>query len=298
MKKLEDIVTLGRPMPFPPHVIAGLSGAVMSFATHRPDLQDPGSFLLMAIFGSVLMGYANAASNIFNQITDIDIDRINKPGRPLPSGRISVRQAAVLSTSIYLIVILLSFLVNENFAGVLSAFIIVTIFYSVPPFLLKKRLWINNASIALARGMLLPMAGWCLVPGSTPLDKEILAIGAFLFFFLLGASGTKDFGDVEGDRKFGMRTLPVHYGEKRAAEITSYFFIAPFVLIPLFVVVGWLPKGAIIVLLLIFWGGYISMKLQRLSVHPEMGFENTGIWVHMYFLLVVAQVFLVAGFLI
>ncbi|MCK4717162.1 MAG: UbiA family prenyltransferase [Thermoplasmata archaeon] len=298
MSKLGDIVTLGRPMPFPPHVIAGLCGVVMAYATYQPAVGDPNHFLFLAIFGSVLMGFANTASNIFNQITDLDIDRINKPDRPLPSGRISIGQAAALSTGTYLAVILLSFLVNQNFAAVMSVFVIVTVLYSVPPFLLKKRLWLSNGSIAIARGVCLPMAGWSIVPGASPLDPEILAVSIFLFFFLLGASGTKDFSDIEGDKEHGMRTLPVHYGVEKAADIISYFFIAPFVLVPMFVAGGWLPVGTLLVLVLLFWGAHVAHKLHALSIRPEIGFENTGVWVHMYFLLVAAQVFIAAGFLL
>lgn len=298
MGKIVDIITLGRPMPFPPHVIAGLSGVVMSYAYYKPTISDPTSFLVMAIFASCLMGFANAASNIFNQITDLEIDRINKPNRPLPSGRVSVSGAAAISSVIYLAVILLSFTVNQNFAGAIGAFVIITVLYSVPPFLLKKRLWISNASIAMARGVTLPIAGWCIVPGSSPLDPPIIAVSAFLFFFLLGASGTKDFSDIEGDKAHGMRTLPAEYGIDKAANIISYFFVVPLVLVPVFVAGGWLPTGCLIALVLLFWGAHIAKRLHDLAVNPKLGFENTGVWVHMYFLLVAAQVFLAAGFLI
>ncbi|MDG6219947.1 MAG: UbiA family prenyltransferase [Candidatus Thermoplasmatota archaeon] len=297
MKKIVDIITLGRPMPFPPHVIAGLCGVVMAYSTFLPEIANKNEFLFNAIFGSVIMAFANAASNIFNQITDIEIDRINKPDRPLPSGRVSVSEAAFLSTLIYISVIAFASFINQNFLAAISMFIIVTVLYSVPPFLFKKRFWLSNASIAVARGVLLPLAGWCIVPGTSLFDPQIIAVSAFLFFFLLGASGTKDFSDIEGDRQHGMRTLPVEYGIEKAASIISYFFIVPFVLVPLFVAGGWLPVGTLIVLVLMFWGAHVAYKLHSLSMNPETGFENTGVWVHMYFLLVAAQVFMAAGFL-
>src|SRR5258705_12641012 len=49
--------------------------------------------LLYPIIGLVMAAVLNAASNALNQIYDLDIDRINKPKRALPSGRLSLRQA-------------------------------------------------------------------------------------------------------------------------------------------------------------------------------------------------------------
>ena len=56
-------------------------------------------------------------------------------------------------------------------------------------------------------------------------------IGAIFGLFLLGASTTKDFADMEGDRRGGCRTLPIIYGVKRAAWMISPSFVLPFLLI-------------------------------------------------------------------
>ena len=56
-------------------------------------------------------------------------------------------------------------------------------------------------------------------------------IGAIFGLFLLGASTTKDFADMEGDRLGGCRTLPILYGVRRAAWMISPSFVLPFLLI-------------------------------------------------------------------
>ncbi|MCD6461394.1 MAG: UbiA family prenyltransferase [Thermoplasmata archaeon] len=290
------LIELGRPMPFPPHVISSLSGTIMAYAYFRPGLEDPGGFFLKAVAAGLLVGYANAASNIYNQVTDIDIDRINKPSRPIPSGRITKRGAALTALILYLGSMFLSFAVNIQFGMLISLFILLSIMYSTPPLQLKKRLWFNNLTIALARGALLPMAGWVVVPGADAFDPPIMAVAVFLGVFLLGASATKDFGDVEGDRKYGMETLPIHYGLERAAHMVSYFFVFPFISIPLFVFLGALPLGTLLVTVMVLWGLYVGQKLQDLSFHPEEGFENTGVWTHMYYMLIASQVLLALTF--
>ena len=52
-------------------------------------------------------------------------------------------------------------------------------------------------------------------------------IGAIFGLFLLGASTTKDFADMEGDARGGCRTLPIIYGVRRAAWMISPSFVVP-----------------------------------------------------------------------
>ena len=78
-----------------------------------------------------------------------------------------------------------------------------TLLYSVPPFRTKRLgIW-ANITIAIPRGMLLKVAGWSSV--KTIGGLEPWYIGAIFGLFLLGATTTKDFADMEGDRA---RRLP------------------------------------------------------------------------------------------
>ena len=85
-----------------------------------------------------------------------------------------------------------------------------TIAYSVPPLRTKQRGLIANITIAIPRGVLLKVAGWSSVKTAAGLEPWF--IGAIFGLFLLGASTTKDFADIEGDARGGCRTLPVRFG--------------------------------------------------------------------------------------
>ena len=85
-------------------------------------------------------------------------------------------------------------------------------------------------TIAIPRGTLLKVAGWSAVKAVD--GAEPWYIGAIFGLFLLGASTTKDFADMEGDRHNGCRTLSVIYGVKRAAWLISPSFVIPFLMIP------------------------------------------------------------------
>ena len=143
----------------------------------------------------------NAASNALNQIYDLEIDRINKPKRPLPSGRLSLQDAWIFTVAAYLVALALAWLVapggrHECFWIVLAATAI-TVVYSAPPFRTKRLgIW-ANVTIAIPRGVLLKVAGWSAV--KTMFGVEPWFIGAIFGLFLLGASTTKDFADMEGD---------------------------------------------------------------------------------------------------
>src|SRR6185437_14022940 len=175
----------------------------------------------------------NAGNNALNQIYDLDIDAVNKPKRPLPSARLSMREAWWFTIVTYVIALILAWMVapagrHECFWLVLVA-VVCTYIYSVPP-LRTKRLGIwANVTIAIPRGVLLKVAGWSAV--KTVFGVEPWYIGAIFGLFLLGASTTKDFADMDGDARGGCRTLPIIYGVRGAAWMISPSFVVPFLMI-------------------------------------------------------------------
>ena len=164
------------------------------------------------------------------RLSAIEIDRVNKPRRPLPSGRLTIGQAWRFTHATYLAALVLAWFVaphgrHECFWLVAIA-VVCTLIYSMPP-LRTKRLGIwANVTIAIPRGVLLKVAGWSSV--KTMAGIEPWYIGAIFGLFLLGATTTKDFADMEGDRRGGCRTLPIQYGVSRAAWMISPSFVIPF----------------------------------------------------------------------
>ena len=189
--------------------------------------------IVYPLIGLLMAAVLNAASNALNQIYDLDIDRINKPHRPLPSGRLSMRTAWLFTAITYAVALILAWLVapggrHECFWIVVIATAI-TFVYSAPPFRTKRLgIW-ANVTIAIPRGVLLKVAGWSAV--KTAVGVEPWFIGGIFGLFLLGASTTKDFADMEGDARGGCRTLPIIYGVRRAAWMISPSFVVPFVMI-------------------------------------------------------------------
>jgi 4-hydroxybenzoate polyprenyltransferase len=288
-------------------------------SAHNPDPTRAvtASVLLTVALGSVCAAFLNAANNSLNQIYDLEIDRINKPRRPLPSGEMSIRDAWVFTWIMYAVGLLPTWLVvvypyttwgakflaplpwHECFFIYFAAFIS-TFVYSVPALGRTKAHPIGaNLTIAIPRGCLLKVAGWTMVARASTLEPWF--IGAVFMFFLLGAASTKDFSDMEGDRAGGCRTLPIAFGVRRAAYMIAPFFVLPWLLMPLGAMMGILTGNRTALILLgiglAIWGVYTVWLIVR---NPDelTATENHPSWRHMYLMLMAAQVGFAVAYLV
>ena len=313
-------VTLTRPFTLLPPLFGILSGAVCAFGSaHNPDPSRSFSLSVLGVvaLGSFCASLLNAASNVLNQITDLEVDRINKPQRPLCTGEAGIPESWVLTAVLYLLAFVPTWwIVVPPVAGFVAraaaplgthecSFLfgggfLFTLAYSLPSFGRTKRFGIwANVTIAIPRGCLLKVAGWTMVASARTLEPWV--IGSLFGLFLLGASSTKDFSDVEGDRAGGCRTLPILHGNRKAVAIISPFFVVPWLLLA---VLAFVPDPfapgqrlltgnsrllALLGLSLAAWGVYTVRLLSR---NPEelSTTENHPSWTHMYLMMMAAQV--------
>jgi 4-hydroxybenzoate polyprenyltransferase len=294
-------VDLARPFTLVAPALGFISGALTAVGAAP---REPWSAELLAapLIGSLMAAVLNAGNNALNQIYDLEIDRVNKPKRPLTSGRLSVSQAWIFSVVTYLLALVLAWFVDPRPALSLSkgrhecfwlvaAAVVFTLLYSVPPFRTKRLgIW-ANITIAIPRGVLLKVAGWSSV--KTIVGLEPWYIGAIFGLFLLGATTTKDFADMEGDRLGGCRTLPIQYGVRRAAWMISPSFVVPFLMIPigawLHVLTGNFRLLQALGIVMTAYGVYVCYLMLR---RPEdLAVEENHIsWAHMYRMMFVAQI--------
>ena len=296
MNALRAYVDLARPFTLLPPALGVLSGAVTAWGSaHAGKPALTWDLLEDVLWGTLMAAVLNAGNNAINQIYDLDIDRVNKPRRPLPAGVLTLRQAWGFTLLSFALAWLLAWLVDP--VGRHECFWIVVFTsvlcwaYSAPPLWTKRRGFWANITIAIPRGVLLKVAGWSTV--SSVLDLEPWYIGAVFGLFLLGAASTKDFSDMEGDRAGGCTTLPIVYGVKAAAWMIAPFFVLPFLLIPAGVAAGILTGNPRLLNLLgvtlVIYGGYTVYLLVR---RPDelAKTENHPSWTHMYRMMMVAQI--------
>ena len=296
MKSLRLYWTFSRPFTLVPPMIGIFSGSLIGYGASRV------SFPILHVALAVLAaGVLNAASNGLNQICDLKNDRINKPHRPLPSARMTSREAWCFVAATYVLALAMVAVVNRETFAIYVVAALSTVAYSAPPVRLKRHPVGSNLIIALIRGWLLKVAGWAAV-ATVLTSLEPWYIGFIYFVFLLGATTTKDFADIEGDRAAGCITLPVKYGPHWSARAISPAFIVPWLLLPLGVYLRVLSghPAAILALALIMlvWGSYVIYLINKDPHRLVTEGENHPAWHHMYWMMMVGHLGLAGAYLL
>ncbi|NLH50454.1 MAG: UbiA family prenyltransferase [Myxococcales bacterium] len=301
-RPLSPYLTILRPETLIAPVVGILCAALIALSRSAAVAGAGGRF---PIFGNILLGclaaaLLNAASNTFNQLWDIEEDRINKPHRVMVLGLIPWWNALGYSLLLYGLSLIIAYRIQPA-PGVRHAFwcivptVLATVFYSVKPIRLKTRGWYANFTIALTRGGLLFVAGWSCVAPANRLEPWLL--GLIFLLFLLGATTSKDFADLPGDSATGVRTLPVQYGHRKAARVITPFFVAPWFLLPIGTLFRLDGRPLItaqprlifgLAVLLAIYGYWIARLIYR--TENSTAETNHPSWRHMYQMMALAYI--------
>ncbi|NES19708.1 MAG: chlorophyll synthase ChlG [Symploca sp. SIO3E6] len=173
----------------------------------------------MLLSGPLMAGYTQTMNDFY----DREIDAINEPYRPIPSGAISipqvVTQIVVLLLAGIAIAGLLDFWAGHEFPSMIcltlgGAFL--AYIYSAPPLKLKQNGWLGNYALGSSYIALPWWAGHALFGH---LNWTIVILTLFYSLAGLGIAVVNDFKSVEGDRQLGLKSLPVMFGVGTAAWI-------------------------------------------------------------------------------
>jgi geranylgeranylglycerol-phosphate geranylgeranyltransferase len=183
--------------------------------------------------------FVTGAGNAINDYYDCDIDKVNRPNRPIPSGRISPRMAYNYSLILFLLGCLSAAFVNWICLS-LAAFNSILLFLYARN--LKATLLAGNITVAF-------LTGSTFLFGGAAVGMQGLLTNQVPFFlsFLVSMSReiAKDIEDMAGDMAGGARTLPILAGEHTSAVLAAAFalaavalsFFAPFGRIYLMIVI-------------------------------------------------------------
>ena len=297
---------LARPFTLLAPAVGVLSGAAMAFGSGAVTAGTE-EVILRLLFGCLAAVLLTAASNVLNQICDLELDRINHPHRPLPAGEMGRRAALAGCVPLSLLSLGLAWGAGSREApwalGSAPLLIAVsvgvaTVAYSAPPLRLRRFGWTAQTTIAVSRGLLLPPFGWACV---APIQQsgEAWCVGLLLCVYLVGASATKDFGDQEGDRLAGCRSLPIRFGPQSAARR-----IRPFLFLPWIALAACAPCLSVhrptLVTVGVFLARYGAWSGARLVAEPgaRTAAGRHPVWMHMYAQLLLAQAGVAAAFLL
>jgi len=176
--------------------------------------------------GPMVCGMSQAVNDWY----DRHVDAINEPHRPIPSGRMPGRWGLYIAICWTVLSLAISAVLGPwGFAATCLAVVMAWI-YSAPPLRLKKNGWWGNLACGLSYETLPWITATAVLTQAAP-DARVLAIA---LLYGLGAHGImtlNDFKSIEGDTRFGLRSLPVILGAERAAKVACLFMAAPQVVV-------------------------------------------------------------------
>jgi geranylgeranylglycerol-phosphate geranylgeranyltransferase len=200
--RLAGFVTITRPVN---SLVAGLA-AIIAY------LIDTGTVIPESLLLFFIVALITAAGNVINDFFDAEIDAINRPDRPIPSGAVSRGAARGFAVTLFLAGILISFFTNPLCVGIAIFNTILLIAYAAK---LKSTPLIGNIVVAYLAASIFLFGG--ALNGVEGLIR-IIPVAAITFFAMVSRELLKDAEDVEGDSTGGADTVPLRIGIKKTSE--------------------------------------------------------------------------------
>lgn len=233
-----------------------VAGEIFSLGGMPPfSLVVPGFFSLFLISGS---------ANISNDYFDREVDRINLPSRPLPSGRVSVQELWTLFFICSATGLASAWLISPEVFILVLFFWVLSLLYNIR---LKEYGIFGNLVVATCVGMTVILGG--IAAGAV--NGVVLTFGLLAFFFDLGEEIAADAMDMKGDEARSGQSLAGKRGRTPALWFAAFFFFIFWILTIVPYAAGWLGKDYLILtaLLDLFMIGCV-LSLVR-SVGTEEG---------------------------
>ena len=223
-----------------------------------------------------------AMSQAINDWYDRDVDAINEPQRPIPSGRIPGKWglyiAGIWSVLSLLVAATLGFWVFvATVVGLVLAWA-----YSAPPLRLKRNGWLGNAACGFSYESLAWITGAAAMLGGALPNAQILVLALLYGAGAHGIMTLNDFKAIKGDREMGINSLPVLLGPDRAAMVACAIMVVPQVIVIMLLLAWGRPIEACIVVALL--GGQILMMRRLLRDPVKEAYWYSGFGVPLYVL--------------
>ena len=172
------------------------------------------------ILGFLSFFFISAASLILNDFFDLEVDRVNAPHRPLPSGMVSKREVLLLSLVVAFLGLTAGALISPPALIVAAVVWVVGVLYN---WRFKRSGLVGNLMVSFCVGMTFVFGG--IVVGH-PASIYAWWFGGIAMLMDLGEEIAADAMDVEGDKIIGSRSLAIVHGPARALRVSALIFVA------------------------------------------------------------------------
>lgn len=263
MGKVGSLIEIMRPVN---SIMVGLAIIVGAVITGGPSVISSIPTLVFAFLtGFTLTG----ASMVINDYYDQDIDAVNEPQRPIPSGRVAPNEALALTAGLSLIGLGASYLVSIQTLGIALFAWVLLMAYSVWG---KRTGFLGNIMVSTCVSLPFIYGGALIGNIGQGLVYSLIAL-----MTNTGREITKGIVDIEGDSRSGVKTIAVTKGDKKAAHTAVVFYLAAIIVsfIPVFfdiVTIWYIPFVAITDLGLIYVCYSLSRDYSRANSRKMKGY--------------------------
>lgn len=199
-------------------------------ANFRPSFNWVDVFSILTLFLSFYCAWMFAVG--VNDVADEEIDKISNSKRPLIEHSLSSGDFQSINFFFLIWSLVGAFLAGHYTLYLLIVFTAAYYIYSAEPLRLKRVPILSTFLIAVASLSAIMAGFYFLNPDkgmkSFPLQLFLVVI---LFFTLL--INMKDLKDIEGDKKTGIKTLPVIFGEKRGKQVVGFLAVLAYLIVPI-----------------------------------------------------------------
>ena len=233
-------------------------GALASLSHPLTDIQ-----LWYIVLGCITSGFISAFGYVINDVFDVEIDRINMPHRPIPSGSVSLQGAKLFCA--FLAGVGAIFAVLIDLVAIFLAFMGIVLLYLYAAYFKRSGFPGNLIVASLAT---IPFLFGGFVTESFP---TLLIPASFSFLINLSRELIKDIEDVHGDKLEDVQSVALKYGIRPARNISYIFLASLLVIIPIPIFFGIYKSIPFMIAVVIIFGALIyTVKLTFKPTEDEI----------------------------
>jgi homogentisate phytyltransferase / homogentisate geranylgeranyltransferase len=208
-----------------PHTIVGTSLSVIGLYLIASGIggTPPDHRLAVAVIGPLI---ACLCGNVYivglNQLTDVAIDRINKPHLPLAAGEFSAQQGQIIVITTGVMAIALAATQSTFLLAMVAISLAIGTAYSLPPLRLKRFPVWAALCIFTVRGAIVNLGLFLHFHQGLPIPLTVWALTAFVIVFTFAIAIFKDIPDIAGDRQYQIKTLTIRLGSQTVFNLARW----------------------------------------------------------------------------
>ena len=210
IRKIKAAIQIFRPeLPFAAGVCV-LLGELIALGKF-PSVQQ-------GVLGFVSVFFISGSALVLNDYFDLEVDKVNMPQRPLPSGILSPSDAIFLTVAAILIGLVSAWLISGTAFVFCALACVVGILYN---WKYKEAGLPGNLMVSFSVAFTFLFGG---IAVGEPWNKIVWTFGLIAFFIDLGEEIAGDAMDIEGDKKRGSKSIAIRYGRRTALLISAASF--------------------------------------------------------------------------